>query len=1034
MSFHRLGRNSIVFLGTLLLVGTARAEEPVERFLERLRDASLHSLAATYLDSISTAGLVPESMQADIPLEKLLLQQDALPSVRSADERLQKSNRIEKGLQDFLAANASHPRRSEARIQLANLLLNRGQEAMRKPPPREPSASDRETARAAYNEARKLFDNTLAELKPILEKLQGNKAEGKEKEYRERLQGEYRQAEILRGLTARFLGESYAADAPEFKQWLEKAETELDEVVKKTGNREAGRHVLSLLYRGQVEMLLGKGDEAYDSFIQVADIDQGGVFRDWRVQATTALVRLQVTAKEPKFEPNIARAEALLKTAQNQEKWTPDWIDLQLAVAEAQIAWSTALESQPNNQNRAKAVRSDARSLLQALGRRPGSHQDKTKQLLTSIGIEPSAKVDDKIPDVKKFADGLAAAKERLDRIDTNNMSLEILKNRLKSVSGDEKGSIESEIQAIEKGSLGDVRVAEDLLKKAIPLFTKDDSREELARARYLLAFTLLKREAFWECAAIADFVARNGGEFGLPAGRFALFAYSKLIEGKGEAGKRQSISKNLESLASYMLQTWPNAKESEDAALMLIQQASVDNRWSDVERYLGLLPGEGDKPSQIRREVGVIFYARYLLEMDRKRKTKEAPNENDKQTLERAEKILETGWQGLAAATLDQRAVESGNALASIYLKSGRLEKANAVLERSDVGPLVAIQRNDLNLEPRVKMESLRLKLQSLVLAASSSGQKLDSKTIAEIVSDMRKLAVESPEGIARLTGSLVHLSQDLQDQLNQVKNLGDKAKLAEGIQVLLDQLVSVSDDVNLLEWAGGTLSTLGASLESTPATQPQAALLMKSSASSFEKLMNLESRKPGAIKDAGRKLEDIQTKHAQALRGQGNFQAAIDKLEEALAVNPKSVLPQFEAARTYHAWGQSSKNAEYFRKAIEGNKKNIWGWGVLSKNLSRSPQLLEYFFESRFQLADSRFSAGMLEQDAAKKKKTLEFAVGDLRSTAIQFPKVKESAWYGPMDQLMRNLQRELGKPQVGMTEFFTEASKKEGGNTPQ
>ncbi|MFO0924266.1 MAG: hypothetical protein U0905_17455 [Pirellulales bacterium] len=61
MSFHRLGRNSIVFLGTLLLVGTARAEEPVERFLERLRDASLHSLAATYLDSISTAGLVPES-------------------------------------------------------------------------------------------------------------------------------------------------------------------------------------------------------------------------------------------------------------------------------------------------------------------------------------------------------------------------------------------------------------------------------------------------------------------------------------------------------------------------------------------------------------------------------------------------------------------------------------------------------------------------------------------------------------------------------------------------------------------------------------------------------------------------------------------------------------------------------------------------------------------------------------------------------------------------------------------------------------
>ncbi len=174
---------------------------------------------------------------------------------------------------------------------------------------------------------------------------------------------------------------------------------------------------------------------------------------------------------------------------------------MQLAIAEGSLAWSAILEGQANGQTKAKAVKADARSILQAIGKRPGPHLEKTRQLLTSIGVEPLAKVDEKVPEVKKFADGFAAARERFDRV-INNMSNEILRNRLKAVPPAEQPSIEEEIKKNEEASLGDIRIAEGLLRKAIPLFSKEDAREDLAKARYFLVCLAQTRGLLGECGS----------------------------------------------------------------------------------------------------------------------------------------------------------------------------------------------------------------------------------------------------------------------------------------------------------------------------------------------------------------------------------------------------------------------------------------------------------------------------------------------------------------------------------------------------
>jgi hypothetical protein len=138
-----------------------------------------------------------------------------------------------------------------------------------------------------------------------------------------------------------------------------------------------------------------------------------------------------------------------------------------------------------------------------------------------------------------------------------------------------------------------------------------------------------------------------------------------------------------------------------------------------------------------------------------------------------------------------------------------------------------------------------------------------------------------------------------------------------------------------------------------------------------------------------------------------------------------------QLEAARTLEEWGTASKDPQRLREAMLGTDKlpngtmSVWGWGLMSQKLARSsgqkPELLEYFFESRMRLAQCRMQIAASETDPAKKTKEWERTLGDLRSTAVGFPGVVQSKYYPAFDQIAREAQRALNKPQSGMKDFL-------------
>lgn len=1009
-----------------LIVGPSNAsygDEPFQRFLTFLKENNYFDEASEYLDKMLTDKTLPEEYVNDLPLEKLFILQSSLPFTKMVDQPA-KREKIEQGFRDFLKSFPNNPRRMEARLGLADLVFKNGQESLTKANSRFGSEEDRQAARKSFATALELFENTLAELKPIIQDLQGARADTPAKEaLRKKYQAEYRQAEILKALATKFTGETYPAESPERIETLGKAEKDLTDIVNKTLQAsDAGIHTISLLYRGQVQSLLGKVDEAYDSFVRVADIEEAP-FREWRVQATSELLRLLANPKQGKFENVIQRGNDLLKTMQAPEKKSALWLELQYTLAESQADFAEVLMKQSSTQSKGKNLKSNSRSLLQTVLKYPSPYQEKAKDLLQKLGVDVDAKKGDKTPEVKKFSEGLQAASELIKGADEGVELIEMLEKRKESAnSDDEKKAIADDIVNAHAEIKKSYQDAQGILEKTLRVYTPNDSRDDLIKARCFHSYTSMKQEQFWNSAAVGDFTLRTSGgtELGLQSGEIALLSYSRLLQEVSEPEKPE-VAGALDSLAAYMVKNFPNAKESENAVLTLFEDAKKQEKWDECERYMGMLKVGSPKYKEVQRFMGIVTWTLYQQAMRDLKKAEQQPTEKEQALLQKAESLLKEGFEGIDEGTMGQLAIECGNYLSLVYLKTNRVKEAIEVLNKPNFGPLSVVRNpGEVKLEDRVKLDTLRLTLQSVVVEAASSGKALDSKIIDDLVKEMQ--GIGDPE---KMTGAFVSLAQDLREQLESVNVPAERSKLAETIRVLLSQVSGISTDVTTVLWAANTMLNLGKSLDEIKASPEQVMKMMKSSATAYQRILELEGKTPGSLAAKNRKIEDVQIQLAQALRGEGNYQASIDIYVKLLKANNKMLLAQMEAAKTYQKWGEASKKADIIKKGMVGADKDqgkniVWGFGPMSKNL-RDPKLKEFFYESRLHLAQCRRGIADLEAKPEERKKYYELALADIRTTVVSTPITKESAWFKDLDKLCIECQKELKQPTTGIQEFM-------------
>ena len=212
---------SIAFAFSLIHGIALFGEEPVKKFLDRLREEKMYEIGLKYLEISVAQNRLPESMKEDLPLERILLLQDSLMASKTVQQRDERIAAIEKDYKAFLTQFPNHLRRSEAQTKLGDLLLSRAQTAIaesKKDENKETAENLRVKARESYTEALDLYNRIIEELKPILEAMKGDKIKPDDtqgKERRDRYQAEYRQAQILSAKMMDYFCQTFAKGSAE---------------------------------------------------------------------------------------------------------------------------------------------------------------------------------------------------------------------------------------------------------------------------------------------------------------------------------------------------------------------------------------------------------------------------------------------------------------------------------------------------------------------------------------------------------------------------------------------------------------------------------------------------------------------------------------------------------------------------------------------------------------------------------------------------------------------------------------------------
>jgi uncharacterized protein (UPF0147 family) len=1004
---------------------TAWADEPAAKFLQSLKDSGYYDEALKYLEISAQRNRLPESMKADLGLEKIMLLQLSLVEVRTSKDIDEKLAQVEQGFKDFLANSPNHPRRGESLLKLADLYLNRGtkyldnaKEESAKPETAAKAKELREKARPSLQQAFDTYATTIETLRPTLEQMQGANVKPNETDrlaLRKKLQDEYRQAQILQAICSKLIAETFDPNTPEWKQRLEDADKKLYDVSEKsTGAKNAGAKYMSLLNRGRVQAMLGQIDGARETFKRVAENEEAGIFRTWRIQAMAEMVRLDSLPASAKYDAAVMAGEEQLKQADYREREKPEWQELTLAVAEARMAWMKALEEQKAEESKVRNIRREAREALQALAKKNGPIATKAKNYLKDLGVEAKANDDTKLPEVKNFAEAMKAARARLDRAEEGEATIKLLERQREGASETDRKGIDDQIKLVESDAKRDREQAIELNDMALRMYRDDDSREDLAQVRFLQAYLNLRLQNYWESLAISDVLLRSGKgtETAQKAGSFALLSLAQIIEAS-PADRQGTLIVSLEKLANQLNESSPGSSESEQAVDILVSLALREKDYDKAEKYLASKKTAGGDKAFL---LGRILWSEYRKAIYAHRQAKTEPTAADEALRQRAEKLLADAWGNLSLQSSTSGVLEGTNDLVGLYLQGGRLDEALKVLNEPTKGSIAILKAIPDSPLP-AQLDAYRLNLQAMVQSAGQGRADLSAEQIDQAITTMKGLCDKAGD-TTMLPKALQNLAAELQGQLEANKNAEQQAKLASCFKILIEQLTGVSGDPAVIESAGAAMIVLATNMEKVPALAAKAPEMMATAEKAFTKLSSLS---PAELERIKRKPEEIMLKLALTKRGAKKYEEANKLFIEALQKNQNNITVQMEAARNLQQWS-GGKDIEKLKAAMLGaeplpnKKKLIWGWGQIAQVTARYPNFQKEFFEARLNIARCRGLIGDASS-GADKQKLYEAGITDISQTYSRFQELGGPESRNEFDRLLRELQQKANKPTTGL-----------------
>ena len=977
-------------------VDLARGVEPVERFLEALRQGKYYDEALVYLEQVQSLPSLDKAVQQRAAYERgmTLLAQAGEPG----DPALRRKQlaAASEAFEKFTAEHPQHELVGSVRNQLANILVERGRSELQAAP-----EVGQVAARELYAQARQQF---LESEKLLIKQLEAMPKliapdQPEQQAHKVRLSGDVAQARLMLANIDYELAQTFAATSGEAKDHFTAAAKSYAGLHEAYRTRAVG--LLARLWEGRCYEALGRYDRALGCYLELIDLPDSAETRSIRANSTRQAMECWTQETVKKYQAAIERGEHWQKERGDQAT-EPDDLAIRYLTA---VAYQGQAKSLPEKDPNRKRLSGAARDSVQAVARQPGEYQRPAKTLLVALQGKGGKEVKEtKTAPPKNFAEAFEQAQAALAR-----MQEAAAKNATQ-----EKNAAALQAMA--------------LLRRAIALRDGQTPAEAVNSARYYQCFLNWDLGNFYEAAVLGEHLARRYPQTlpGRQGAKIALAAWVQLYN-DSKAEDRSFEVAQIQRVAEMTFVQWPDQQEAEDAALTLVNFAAAAGKVEQATEYLAKISADSPRRGQAELRAGQALWSTYLRGL-REPEGKKPTDEQLQALRKQAEEVLKQGVERVKArGSVDATLATAVFSLAQIALENDNAKQALAWLEEPKFGPLTLVKANN----PAATREGFAVETYKMALRAFIAADPPQLEQAEEAMNALEKLVQQSGDAKAgeNLTAIYISLGRQLQEDLKTLRAAGktkEVERTSEAFQVFLDRLLARNAGGNLpsLNWIAETYSNLGHDLEENEGSaSPRAKKCYEQSASAYKQLLMAAEKDPRYQKTPD-SLVAIRLRLAEAYRGAGNYDEATLAVDQVLRDKPSLLTAQVAGAAIYQARGAVDPTG--YEKAIMGGspgkdgRNRIWGWSQLSKMTMSDAKFEPTFHEARLNIVESRYRYALVEKDPQRRQKLLQAAVEDVRTTYKVRPELGGAETMAKYDRVLKRVQKALGQPETGLAEI--------------
>ena len=1010
---HRL---LVIALAVTSMTARAAADEPVEAFVDALRQRQMYDEAIDYLDLLPGHPHLAENVKQRALYEQGVTMLESalrLTDLGARETQLFKANEL---FAKFQTSFPRHELAAAAKNQSANILIERGRakvELARQSTPKEPPLAE---ARELFEQARVQFTAAEQELDAQWKQFPKLAAEKDLQTQKRQVAGDLAQVRMLRAGIDYELAKTFALRSADAKKHLKAAARSFAAIDEAYRTRAAG--LLARLWEGRCYQEMDELKQALGCYQELMDLPAGPDTRSIKTKSTRQALECWTQDSEKKYQEAIERGERWEKEMGGSQN-DPDALAIRYLTALAYQAQSNALPSKDPNRKKLAGV---ARQFVGSVAEHPGEYQRPAKMLLVALGgNKDNKKPKESKTDPATFAEAIEHGNQAREQVQEMDLALKLAEEK------SDKAAVDN-LKRQKRESIAAARAAYQL---ALTLSDKKTDVEELNSARWYLCYFAWDAGQYYDAAVMGDFLARRYPDSlaGRKGALVALYAYMRLYA-ENKAAEKDFEASRLQDMAQYMFKAWPEGEEADEAALTLLNFAAAQKQLDKVQEYLAKVSATSPRRGQAELRAGQALWSAYL------RGSQAPPDERPKQDQldqlkKQAEETLAKGISRMEKAeNVDATMAAAVFALAQICVETGQPDKAIEWLERPKMGPLTLVKSGSPLANQAYAIETYKLALRAFVAARPQQLKK------AEESMDALDKAVQSTgdaKAAENLTAIYISLGRELQQNLQELRKSGKKNDLdavSKAFEVFLDRVTkrTSGNSYAALNWVGETYYTLATGFdEGGPSQSAKAKTYFQKATTAYQRMIEFAAKDPEL--KANENLIGVRLRLADCYKRAGKFDEAIKVLLAVLKEKPMLTSGQIQAAETYQAKGADDPTA--YALALYGStpgkdRKNlIWGWLQLSRLIENristgDPKFEESFHLARLNMAESRYRYSLTLKEKDKRDKILEAAKQDLWITYKLHPNLGGQQTAAKYDSRLKQVQKELGNKVTGLAEF--------------